>query len=819
MNFFMSIVSFAFILSSNLVKAGWHMGSSNMPISLSQAAVAVQNNNTILFIGGLSGACLNCALFVEYNIVNDTFYYDQTTIPNQEYGDGKFYQQMGDILYIAKNNIPWLHIFDLSSKILTQNQINIPIDTQNSADLAACITGIDDILYLIGGYNGGYANNLQMLNLSDTTWSNGPSITYPRATCSCIISPKTNTLYAIAGKGFLTENTVEYISINDIQNNTWQFTPSNFPEDIAYQAPVILNGDEIMLIGGSFNNQFLPKVYVINIYSNQISSAENLVYRTSLSMTVRIKDIIYAFGGFDLNHGQRFNTWQYYSPPTPQPSINPTTVTSSPSNNPTITRNYYDADINYEWQDKTITCHPDKLCTVICDMSAACSRSTVICPMNYSCDIICSGTYSCRDIEINPPQNYSLLTLTWSGFESLRRVKYPPYRPVNYDYKQLNVTCNNMGQCSYMEIICPSYAKCNIFCVAERACEFINISWPKLEGMGSIICEGESACTDLDFPIPEPDSPFIYSCDAQRECHGVNIYCPTNATCDIYCNGGCFDTGIYCPSYEYCSIVCNSSSACSKVYVHSPFPFNWYCSDPNGCVAPNLRIWSGPITAPSQSPITAIPTFYPSQKPSNMPTNSPSVAPIPYGITPSPTYSYNQIFIDKNGCDCNQICNNKINSCLTISYAYNCFMGDNGCDSEGYDGQGIINLGDGDWHWPFELIFSNQQIIINGNGIKNTFLYYNHKSFIGCVWYKCWIEINNLTLMTNATSDSSNQIAMKYGGTIKFSNILFDGNNYAQNQNEPFWLFNDERTHFEFKQCVFINNNATFLFLNGVTGT
>lgn len=63
------------------------------------------------------------------------------------------------------------------------------------------------------------------------------------------------------------------------------------------------------------------------------------------------------------------------------------------------------------------------------------------------------------------------------------------------------------------------------------------ISWPIKPGLGHLDCDGEWACAYLDFPVPDPQIPYILNCGSYRECYGSDIYCPQNADCDITCNG------------------------------------------------------------------------------------------------------------------------------------------------------------------------------------------------------------------------------------------------------------------------------------------
>eukprot|EP01084_Bolivina_argentea_P060804 111100_1 len=204
-------------------------------------------------------------------------------------------------------------------------------------------------------------------------------------------------------------------------------------------------------------------------------------------------------------------------------------------------------------------------------------------------------------------------------------------------------------------------------------------------------------------------------------------------------------------------------------------------------------------------------TLYPtSLTPTTSPTASPTTAPTLQGPTPAPIGSNKQIFLDKLGSDHNVNCN-KTFPCLTVEYGYNCFIGNNGCNLMGFNGNGLINLGDGKWYWQHSLIYDNEEVIINGNGMDRTTLEHNTLHSIGCKFYKCWVEINNLRLTTNQTDNTIlNQIKMNIGGTLIFNNVLFDNSNAV-------WIIKDDRVKVIFNSCVFNNNNAFYQISNGAT--
>ena len=190
----------------------------------------------------------------------------------------------------------------------------------------------------------------------------------------------------------------------------------------------------------------------------------------------------------------------------------------------------------------------------------------------------------------------------------------------------------------------------------------------------------------------------------------------------------------------------------------------------------------------------------------------PTATPFPIGENPAIFIGDNQMWIDKMGSDSSN-CNNKTKPCRTITYAYNCFIGNNGCDANGYDGNGIINLGDGDWYWPsdYGLIYADTKIIINGNGMNKTKLYYNLHTGIGCERKGCWLELAGLAIASNSSRVSSNlQITAKNGGTLRLSQVLFDGKSTLQN---TVWMVGND-TYILLRSCIFKNINNDHYYIS-----
>ena len=186
--------------------------------------------------------------------------------------------------------------------------------------------------------------------------------------------------------------------------------------------------------------------------------------------------------------------------------------------------------------------------------------------------------------------------------------------------------------------------------------------------------------------------------------------------------------------------------------------------------APSFTPSKMPTNAPTAPPTTA-PTYIPTAAPSNAPTKPPTSAPTTpptAAPTASPTFGP---------------------TCKSIDYSWECFHGrggypdPNGCAALGYDGNGIFDIGEGEWIFPYNLTFGSQQVVVSGdrNEEKETILKQTrfHDSFIGCYDFDCWLTIQYLTIAGNIMN--SKQISMKNEGHLYIKAVVFDGNNYARN--------------------------------------
>eukprot|EP01083_Nonionella_stella_P308086 1085560_1 len=209
--------------------------------------------------------------------------------------------------------------------------------------------------------------------------------------------------------------------------------------------------------------------------------------------------------------------------------------------------------------------------------------------------------------------------------------------------------------------------------------------------------------------------------------------------------------------------------------------------------APSFSPSAAPTSAPSEATTqpsnapSSSPTPAPSFSPSAAPTSAPSEAPTPSTPTTAPTFTDKSVYVSKTGCDygiCNysnsdytNLCVNNVPTlgksasycchdpsaspsvspvtaqptCSSIEYGWNCFLGIGGypensvCQDQGYDANGVFNLGAGTWDFPYQIDFDDNNVIIRGSDALSTVLNYigDESVWVTCSWKKCWIGLED----------------------------------------------------------------------------
>eukprot|EP01083_Nonionella_stella_P220640 789206_1 len=273
------------------------------------------------------------------------------------------------------------------------------------------------------------------------------------------------------------------------------------------------------------------------------------------------------------------------------------------------TSQYYGADIY---------CDPSSECNVICNSSSSCRGATIHWPQDKPYQLICEGSFACYHITYTPYYNgTNTITHDCIGYETCDWMTFHcPESAI------CNLNCHGEYSCHSIIVHIPSSSFANILCNGVEACTFAEFL-----GSGSLTCNQGYACQFATFPIPAPFESLTISCDAEHQCWGAIMYCPTDAQCTVFCG-----------TYE-------GNSACDDTHIEPTtivWPINPLyrppiidCKSPNYCFDKTYATYS-PTNPPSLYPTSAPtkrPSLYPTT-PTTKPT-SPTVSPTAETIQPS----------------------------------------------------------------------------------------------------------------------------------------------------------------------------------------
>lgn len=209
---------------------------------------------------------------------------------------------------------------------------------------------------------------------------------------------------------------------------------------------------------------------------------------------------------------------------------------------------------------------------------ADCADATIDCPTNADCHITCDENKACYNATISwPVEAEGYGTLSCIGEESCIDVNHPVPDPdeeysIVCGLKACTTTTGVEGTSPGSEMHCPRNADCHIACDGIKSCRLASIDWPE-SGYGTLSCDGESACTSVLHPIPEPNTDYTITCSGYAACQSSTIRCPSNARCTVICNSDSACYNAYVEWYDFLGVLeCsqNIRSACRGV--NHPIP-------------------------------------------------------------------------------------------------------------------------------------------------------------------------------------------------------------------------------------------------------
>ena len=307
-----------------------------MPVENAAMSIGCYQD-TIHIVGGEQQQ----GLLIKYNITNNSFVSITDFFPKPLYSYSQWWFQMNNILYMTGDTQGQM----INTYNLVTNQFNnISFTIPRSVRTSGCLTGdpLRSLLYHLGG---SFENNgrkhldiVQILDVSDGSWSTGANMNIKRGLFSCAVS--NNNLYAIAGhnmdevvfgdgRGRL--SSIEYIVTTNIVHNAWRYA-DNITEPTDWTRSAMYN-ENIFIIGGwTAIGQTSSDVYILNSITNKISVSNNrLRYAVLASAPVVIHQTLFLFGGY--RGLEYYDEWQYIaiSEVLNQPTASQSPTTAEPT--------------------------------------------------------------------------------------------------------------------------------------------------------------------------------------------------------------------------------------------------------------------------------------------------------------------------------------------------------------------------------------------------------------------------------------------------------------------------------------------------------
>eukprot|EP01083_Nonionella_stella_P202508 739775_1 len=248
----------------------------------------------------------------------------------------KYYTQINHLFYAIDHVSNPSHI--IGYNLITKHESNTKPMSQY-VGLYGCLSSMDDLLFVIGGYDGVALSSTQIYNTSSQNWTIGPPMNKARRYHTCVVDWIDSVLYAIGGWSSTAASTVERISIHMMllseANTSWNYIQSLSEGVPAASSLMVPSTHQIFVFFGYSS----APLQIIDCDSGTTASLSEQYTMHSVA-ALSVSNTIYAFGGWDYQQSQRTSTCQTMNllltkNPTKNPTNNPTTDSTNPSTDPT----------------------------------------------------------------------------------------------------------------------------------------------------------------------------------------------------------------------------------------------------------------------------------------------------------------------------------------------------------------------------------------------------------------------------------------------------------------------------------------------------
>eukprot|EP01084_Bolivina_argentea_P285570 489745_1 len=327
-----------FLLSNDWSALEWVDLDVQLPRASVWMAVASYNNSIFIFGGqGETDSFVNQA--VKFDLLSLTITdLGMDYLPFGLDGTSKYYTQINHLFYAIDHVSNPSHI--IGYNLITKHESNTKPMSQY-VGLYGCLSSMDDLLFVIGGYDGVALSSTQIYNTSSQNWTIGPPMNKARRYHTCVVDWIDSVLYAIGGWSSTAASTVERISIHMMllseANTSWNYIQSLSEGVPAASSLMVPSTHQIFVFFGSS-----APLQIIDCDSGTTASLseQSTMYGVA---ALFVSNTIYAFGG---REGQETSTCQTMdllatknpttgsTNPSADPTSNPTNPSTDPTDNP-----------------------------------------------------------------------------------------------------------------------------------------------------------------------------------------------------------------------------------------------------------------------------------------------------------------------------------------------------------------------------------------------------------------------------------------------------------------------------------------------------
>eukprot|EP01083_Nonionella_stella_P202507 739770_1 len=215
----------------------------------------------------------------------------------------KYYTQINHLFYAIDHVSNPSHI--IGYNLITKHESNTKPMSQY-VGLYGCLSSMDDLLFVIGGYDGVALSSTQIYNTSSQNWTIGPPMNKARRYHTCVVDWIDSVLYAIGGWSSTAASTVERISIHMMllseANTSWNYIQSLSEGVPAASSLMVPSTHQIFVFFGYSS----APLQIIDCDSGTTASLseQSTMYGVA---ALFVSNTIYAFGG---REGQETSTCQ-----------------------------------------------------------------------------------------------------------------------------------------------------------------------------------------------------------------------------------------------------------------------------------------------------------------------------------------------------------------------------------------------------------------------------------------------------------------------------------------------------------------------------